>query len=121
MARILIADDDALLRRLVGVHLRAEGHELIEASTGAEALERALADRPDVIVLDHMMPRGDGPSVLRTLRRGGDEQTPVIMLTARNDGEDKVNAFEAGADDYVVKPFHAGELSARIGRALRRR
>jgi DNA-binding response OmpR family regulator len=121
MARVLVADDDPLLRGLVSAHLRSAGHQCIDAVNGHEAIALARSEAPDIVLLDHMMPQGDGPSVLRALRAADGRRIPVIMLTARTHGEDKVHAFDAGADDYVVKPFHFGELQSRIDRLLRQR
>ena len=122
MARILVADDDFLLRKLVGAHMEAIGHQCVEAANGREALEQLRADDFDLMILDHMMPLCDGPAVLREARRTPRlAQLPIVMLTARNVNEDKVVAFESGVDDYLNKPFHPGELKSRIGRLLVRR
>jgi DNA-binding response OmpR family regulator len=121
MATILIADDNVMLRQLVGVHMAVAGHRVLEAGSGREALEQIERHSPELILLDHMMPEGDGPMVLREVRRSGrKDKLPVIMLTARSASEDKVMAFKAGADDYVVKPFDANELTLRVWRLLHR-
>jgi DNA-binding response OmpR family regulator len=115
---VLVIEDDVRIRRIVAMSLTAEGLEVQEAGTGEEGLD-ALRDRPvDVILLDLVLPGIDGFEVCRQIRRTSD--TPVIMVTARADSSDVVAGLEAGADDYVTKPFVARELSARI-RALVRR
>jgi DNA-binding response OmpR family regulator len=115
---VLIIEDDVRIRRIVAMSLRAEGLDVAEAVTGEEGLA-ALRDREvDVVLLDLMLPGVDGFEVCRQIRRTCD--TPVIMVTARADSHDVVAGLEAGADDYVTKPFVATELSARI-RALVRR
>ena len=115
---VLIIEDDPRIRRAVQMTLEREGFEVIEAGTGEQGLER-LAERSfDVILLDLMLPGRDGFDICREIRRTWD--TPVIMVTARADSHDVVAGLEAGADDYVSKPFVVKELSARI-RALGRR
>jgi DNA-binding response OmpR family regulator len=115
---VLIIEDDPRIRRAVQMTLQREGLEVIEAESGEEGLER-LAERSfDVILLDLMLPGRDGFEICRDIRRTW--STPVIMVTARTDSHDVVAGLEAGADDYVSKPFVAKELSARI-RALARR
>jgi DNA-binding response OmpR family regulator len=115
---VLIVEDDDRIRRIVAMTLRREGLEVTEAATGQEGLDR-LDERPqDIILLDLMLPDRDGFEVCREIRRRSD--TPIIMITARTDSHDVVAGLEAGADDYVTKPFVAKELSARI-RALARR
>ena len=112
-ATVLICDDEAPLRELVGATLGAEGHSIAEASDGEEALERARALRPDLIVLDVGMPRRSGLEVLGELRRDpGLASIPVIMLTARAQVADRAVAAEAGADRYLSKPFSPLELAA---------
>ena len=119
--RILVADDDAAVRESLGRALRLEGYEVELASDGAEALERLAAngDDPDLVVLDVLMPNVDGLEVCRTLRRTG-SRLPVLMLTARDEVSDRVAGLDAGADDYVVKPFALAELLARVRALLRR-
>jgi DNA-binding response OmpR family regulator len=115
---VLVIEDDVRIRRSVAMSLSAEGLDVQEAGTGEEGLDK-LRERPvDVILLDLMLPGMDGFEVCRQIRRTSD--TPVIMVTARADSSDVVDGLEAGADDYVTKPFVARELSARI-RALVRR
>ncbi|MCV2487836.1 response regulator transcription factor [Geodermatophilus sp. YIM 151500] len=115
---VLIIEDDVRIRRIVAMALRSEGLDVQEAGSGEEGLERLGERRFDVILLDLMLPGVDGFEVCRRIRRTSD--TPVIMVTARADSHDVVAGLEAGADDYVTKPFVAKELSARI-RALVRR
>jgi DNA-binding response OmpR family regulator len=115
---VLVVEDDVRIRRIVAMSLRAEAFEVLEAGTGEEGLA-ALRERDvDVVLLDLMLPGIDGIEVCRQVRRTSD--TPVIMVTARSDSHDVIAGLEAGADDYVTKPFVARELSARI-RALVRR
>jgi DNA-binding response OmpR family regulator len=115
---VLVIEDDDRIRRIVAMSLRAEGLDVHEAGTGEEGLALLRDHQVDVILLDLMLPGVDGFEVCRQIRRTSD--TPVIMVTARADSHDVVAGLEAGADDYVTKPFVAKELSARI-RALVRR
>jgi two-component system response regulator MprA len=117
--RILVVDDEPAVREAVDRALRLEGYETELASDGAQALE-ALADRaPDALVLDLLMPHVDGLEVCRRLRAAGDP-TPVLVLTARDAVPDRVRGLDAGADDYLVKPFALEELLARLRALLRR-
>jgi len=116
--RILIADDEPDLRKMLTAYLEAEGFETSVATDGNQALERVRADRPDLIVLDVGMPGIDGFEVLRRVRAESD--VPVIMLTARSEEVDRVVGLTVGADDYVTKPFSPRELAARIKAVLRR-
>ncbi len=119
MARILIADDEAHIIKMVEFKLRNLGHEVITASDGGEALEKATSDQPDLVMLDVMMPVMDGFQVLQKLKTQEETKSlPVIMLTARGQEKDVVTGFETGAVDYVIKPFSFPELIARINRAL---
>lgn len=118
MARILVVDDEATLVETLGYNLRREGHEVITASTGLEALEKARALAPNLIILDIMLPEMDGFEVCRRLRQEID--TPILMLTARDEEIDKVVGLELGADDYLTKPFSLRELLARVKATLRR-
>ena len=115
---ILIADDHASVRALVQDYLTAQGYRVVAAADGREALMVARAERPDLILLDVMMPNLDGFEFMRVFRR--DQATPVILLTARVAETDKVVGLELGADDYVTKPFGMQELVARIRAVLRR-
>ena len=119
MATVLIVDDDPKLLKMLGRTLVYEGFHVLSASNGNEALVGVQAHRPDVLVLDWMMPGMDGLSVLEALRDAGD-QTLVLMLTARDAVENRVTGLESGADDYLVKPFAPAELLARIHALLRR-
>jgi two-component system response regulator MprA len=119
--RILVVDDDAAVREALRRALQLEGYEVELAGDGAEALDRLKLDsvEPDALVLDVSMPRLDGLEVCRRLRRGG-SAVPVLMLTARDEVADRVAGLDAGADDYVVKPFALQELLARLRALLRR-
>jgi DNA-binding response OmpR family regulator len=119
MALILVVDDEPRIVDVVRAYLEREGHRVETAGDGDRALEAAEAVDPDLIVLDVMLPGKSGFDVLRTLRSRG-QQTPVILLTARDDVIDRVAGLELGADDYVVKPFEPREIVARVGAVLRR-
>jgi two-component system, OmpR family, KDP operon response regulator KdpE len=118
-AKILIVDDAQQVRRVLRTALSAEGYTIFEAGTGEEALESVRQSTPDAILLDVNMPGIGGLETCREIRRMMD--IPILMLTVRNAERDKVMALDAGADDYVVKPFSMAELLARIRAALRRR
>jgi len=118
VTKIVVVEDDATLRDTLALNLRAEGYEVILAESGDEGLRLARGDRPDLVILDVMLPGVDGLTVLRLLRR--ESRVPVILLTARGTEVDKVVGLETGADDYVVKPFSLGEFLARVRAALRR-
>jgi DNA-binding response OmpR family regulator len=115
---VLVADDEARIRDIVRGYLEAEGFDVVSAGDGEEALRVARERKPDVVVLDVMMPGLDGVEVLRRLRRESDVY--VIMLTARSDEVDKLVGLSVGADDYMTKPFSPRELVARIRAVLRR-
>ncbi len=117
-AKILVVDDAPQVRRAMRATLSAEGYTIFEASNGEEALEAFRASPPDIILLDVNMPVMGGLEACREIRRHSD--VPIIMLTVRDSERDKVLALDAGADDYVVKPFGMQELLARIRAALRR-
>ena len=117
--RILLVEDEEKLARMVELELRYEGYEVEKAFDGRMGLERALAGDFDLILLDIMLPALSGMEGLRRLRK--ERQTPVILLTARDAVVDKVSGLDAGADDYVTKPFAIEELLARIRAALRKR
>ena len=120
-ATVLIADDDRDIRTFVEVSLRLAGFQTIEAGDGEQALVQAVTHAPDVIVLDVMMPRMDGFAALRQIRLDGRiSHIPVIMLTAKAQTQDKLAGFDAGADDYLTKPFDPSELVARVQATLRR-
>ncbi len=115
---ILITDDEVSILRYVGACLRKEGYGVITASDGEEALARVEEENPNLVILDVVMPRMDGFEVCRRLREW--TQTPIIMLSAKGDESDKVKCLDLGADDYIIKPFGAEELIARIKAVLRR-
>jgi len=117
-ARVLVVEDEADIRRFVGLALQAEGHEAYEAEGVQRGLIEAATRRPDLVVLDLGLPDGDGIDLIRDLR--GWSAVPVIVLSARGGEADKIAALDAGADDYLVKPFGAGELMARVRAQLRR-
>jgi len=118
-AKVLIVDDAQQVRRVLRTALSAEGYTIFEAGTGEEALELYRASPPDAILLDVNMPGMSGLETCQEIRRHSD--VPILMLTVRNAERDKVLALDAGADDYVVKPFGMQELLARLRAALRRR
>jgi len=117
---VLLVDDDAGIRRTLAIGLELEGFAVVAASGGRAALEAVAAVRPDAMLLDLTMPDLDGLQVLQRLRAGG-EDVPVCVLSARDDVDDRVLGLQAGADDYVVKPFALEEVVARLHALLRRR
>ena len=122
MARILLAEDEQQIGDMVEFKLTNSGHQVVRVVDGEAALAAAERDRPDVIVLDVMMPLVDGFAVLGRLQANPDLRTiPVIMLTARGQERDVLSGLQAGAADYIVKPFSLKELLARVEVALRRR
>lgn len=118
MTRVLVVDDEAALARALAINLRARGFEVETAGTGAGALEMVPRFRPDVVLLDLGLPDLDGLEVLAGIR--GWSPVPVIVVSARASGDDKVDALDVGADDYVTKPFDMNELTARVRAAARR-
>jgi len=116
--RILIVDDEPLVLKFVRANLQAMDYETFAAMDGAEALHIAEKELPDLVILDIMMPKMDGFEVCRRLREWS--QIPIIMLTARGDVDDKVKCLNAGADDYITKPFGINILIARVRAVLRR-
>lgn len=118
-ARVLLAEDDRGVRESLERALRFEGFEVVTAADGRRALDLARSDNVDVLVLDVMMPEFDGLEVTRRLRASG-SRLPILMLTARTEVSDRVAGLEAGADDYLTKPFALDELLARIRALLRR-
>ncbi|QNG29329.1 response regulator [Synechococcus sp. LTW-R] len=118
--RIWVVDDDPEQRRLVGTYLTDQGYDVRCLSSGEQLMARLESQRPDLVVLDVMLPGEDGLTLLRRLRDGGDD-LPVVMLTAKGDGIDRIIGLEQGADDYLGKPFLPRELTARIEAVLRRR
>ncbi|MGH2489431.1 MAG: response regulator transcription factor [Candidatus Limnocylindria bacterium] len=119
MATVLIVDDDPKIRELLRLYVEREGHRVAFAADGQEALAVARQSRPDLVLLDVMLPGLDGFEVCQQLRAGSD--VPVVLLTARSGDSDKVVGLDIGADDYVVKPFSPRELMARVRVQLRRR
>ncbi len=117
-ATILVVDDEPQIRRVMRATLTSHGYTIIEARDGHEALEKFASERPDLVILDMNMPGIDGLEACREIRASS--SVPIIMLTVRSAEKDKVRALDAGADDYVVKPFGIQELLARIRAALRR-
>src|SRR5207244_7099492 len=117
-ARILVVDDDPQIRRVLRTTLIAQGYEVVDARNGEEALERMRGDRVDLLILDMNMPGMSGIETCRLIRSSSD--VAIVMLTVRDTEADKVEALDAGADDYMTKPFGSPELLARIRAALRR-
>ncbi|MCL4466136.1 MAG: response regulator transcription factor [Chloroflexi bacterium] len=118
MPKILVVDDEPNLLHSVAYSLRREGHEVLTAADGEEALKLARGNSPDAIVLDVMLPKLDGFEVCRRLR--SESQVPILMLTAKDSEIDRVVGLEIGADDYLTKPFSMRELQARVKALLRR-
>ena len=118
--RVLIADDDAVVRDVVRRYLERDGLEVRVAGDGSEALRVLGTERIDLAVLDVMMPGPSGLSLCRTLRQSGDYSIPVILLTALGEEDDRIAGLEAGADDYLTKPFSPRELALRVKSVLRR-
>ena len=117
-AKVLLIEDERQIRRFVRVALEEEGCQVIEAGTMAEGLALAGAERPDLIVLDLGLPDGNGVDLIRDVR--GWTDTPIVILSARAQENDKIDALDAGGDDYLTKPFSVGELRARVRALLRR-
>lgn len=115
---ILVVDDEAKLRRMLRIYLEQEGYRVVEAANGREAVFVARAEKPDLVILDLMMPEANGYEFMRAY--GSEGAAPVIMLTAKIDDQEKVLGLELGADDYVTKPFNVRELIARVRAVLRR-
>ncbi|HEX3794425.1 MAG TPA: response regulator transcription factor [Acidimicrobiales bacterium] len=118
--RILVVDDDLAVRRSIDRALRLEGYDVVTVGSGGEALEALAQTPPDAVVLDLQLPDLDGLQVCERMRKAGDD-TPVLMVTARQAIDDRVQGLDAGADDYLVKPFALAELLARLRALLRRR
>jgi two-component system KDP operon response regulator KdpE len=117
-AHLLLVEDDDAMRGTVAANLAAHGYRIVEAADVAEAIRRWDAERPDVILLDLGLPDGEGTTIIRRVRR--EATTPILVLSARGAEPDKVAALDAGADDYVTKPFGLAELRARVAALLRR-
>lgn len=118
MSRLLIVEDEVTVRETLALNLRAEGFEVVEATDGETGLEAGRSGNFDLVVLDVMLPKLDGLTVCRLLRR--ESRVPIVLLTARGTEADKIIGLETGADDYIVKPFSLGEFLARVRAALRR-
>ncbi|MEP7047349.1 MAG: response regulator transcription factor [Ilumatobacteraceae bacterium] len=118
MTRVLVVDDEPQIRRALSLHLGVRGYEVFEADTGERAIQAAATEHPDVVLLDLGLPGMDGVLVIQALR--GWTTVPIIVLTVRDDERSKVQALDAGADDYVTKPFGMAELLARVRAVLRR-
>ena len=119
VARVLVVDDEPQIRRFIRTSLVAKGYTILEACNGEEAMVKATSERPDIIILDLGLPDMDGMDVIRRVREWS--KVPVLVLSVRGHEAYKVAALDAGADDYVTKPFGMGELMARIRAALRNR
>jgi two-component system, OmpR family, KDP operon response regulator KdpE len=118
LRKILIVDDEAEIRRFLRASLKLYYHEIIEAENGSEALDQTYTQKPDLLILDLGLPDIDGVEVTRQVRSISD--VPIIILSVRNNENDKIEALDAGADDYLTKPFSMGELLARVRVVLRR-
>ena len=116
--KILIVDDEPLYLRLLKVNLETEGFEIVSANNGEQAVELVASQKPQLVILDVMMPKVDGITACERIRQFSN--VPVIMLTAKGEEKDRVRGFAVGADDYVVKPFSVTELVARVHAVLRR-
>ncbi len=118
MYKILVVDDEEKIRELIGKYAKFEGHSVDFATDGMEAVEKCRADNFDIIIMDIMMPNLDGFSACREIRKKSD--VPILMLSARGEEYDKINGFELGIDDYVVKPFSPKELMLRVEAIMKR-
>ena len=118
MYKILVVDDEKMIRELIKRYAKFEGHEVVEACDGMEAIEKCHEENYDLIIMDVMMPELDGFSACKEIRKFSD--TPVIMLSARGEEYDRIHGFEIGVDDYVVKPFSPKELMMRIQAIMKR-
>ena len=117
---VLVVDDEPTIGEIVSRYLQRAGYETRVAATGPAALEAAAADRPDLVVLDLMLPGIDGLEIMRRLRQQDRQRTAIILLTAKGEESDRIAGLSLGADDYVVKPFSPAELVARVDAVLRR-
>ena len=115
---VLVVDDDAPILRLVRTKLQTDGFRVLTATNGKAAIEVFQDEQPDLIVMDIMMPIMDGIEAMRQIR--AESRVPIILLTARTAGRDKIRSLDLGADDYITKPFDPDELSARVSAVLRR-
>lgn len=115
---VLIADDEAQIREILRIYFEKEGFKVVEAADGAEAIIQVQAAKPDILILDIMMPVLDGLEVCRQVRKIS--EIPIIMLTAKDEDEDRILGLEIGADDYITKPFNTREVVARVKAVMRR-
>lgn len=118
MTKILIADDHQKILEILGEYAKKGGYEVLTANNGEDALNLTLKEKPDIVLLDVMMPKKDGFEVCREIRKTS--MVPVIMITARGEDFEKIMGLDIGADDYIVKPFSPGEVMARVRALLRR-
>ncbi len=118
MTKLLLVEDDQTLRETLAYNLAREGYQVIEAGDGTTALDLAREQKPDLVVLDVMLPGLDGLTVCRTIRH--EQDVPIVLLTARTGEVDRIVGLDSGADDYIVKPFSLGELFARLRAVMRR-
>lgn len=116
--KILIADDEAQIREILRIYFENEGFEVAEAENGAETIAKTQSEKPDILLLDIMMPVLDGIEVCKQVRKMSD--IPIIMVTAKDEDDDRITGLEIGADDYITKPFNAREVVARVNAVLRR-
>ena len=116
--RILVIDDDENIVRILTLYLRSKGYDVVSCKSGSRALSVFTDTKPDLVLLDVMLPGMDGREILSKIRKLS--RTPVIMLTAKGETDDRIHALDGGADDYIVKPFDSKELFARIRAVLRR-
>lgn len=116
--KVLIADDEKHIREILKMYCEKEGFDVIEAADGAEAILKVQSEKPDILILDIMMPVMDGLEVCKQVRKMSD--LPIIMLTAKDEDDDRILGLEIGADDYITKPFRIQELRARVAAHLRR-
>lgn len=116
--KVLIADDEKHIREILKMYCEKEGFDVIEAADGAEAILKVQSEKPDILILDIMMPVMDGLEVCKQVRKMSD--LPIIMLTAKDEDDDRILGLEIGADDYITKPFNSREVVARIKAVLRR-
>ena len=116
--KILIADDEAQIREILRIYFEKEGFEVIEAEDGAAAILKVQSEKPDILLLDIMMPVLDGIEVCKQVRKMTD--LPIIMVTAKDEDDDRIAGLEIGADDYITKPFNSREVVARVKAVLRR-
>ena len=116
--KILIADDEAQIREILRIYFEKEGFDVVEAEDGADAILKVQSEKPDILLLDIMMPVLDGIEVCKQVRKMTD--LPIIMVTAKDDDDDRIAGLEIGADDYITKPFNSREVVARVKAVLRR-